>query len=283
MPPEDLEEWELLSPGEVELDGSTLGSEVLTQVLRRCAATSAKRTSESRECATSPSVRIFLSCAQVCRRWKRISDNHVAWPDLLRSEGVISVEVAELNVGLLEGATGGPAWHRGTGETEGLAESWVEMEPPMQLSPHDCKLLYCALKRPREVPAEDSAPGSLWDTVGIIPGSLAKAEELPSQFELPTMSALCAGRSIMKITLAGGIMLAAASCVTTVLPWWQRPVARWMMKSYAVEWCWLTVTGSSMWGASEASERPTVTSVAASAVGGGAAAYLGTLGFVAIM
>jgi len=109
MPPEDLEEWELLSPGEVELDGSTLGSEVLTQVLRRCAATSAKRTSESRECATSPSVRIFLSCAQVCRRWKRISDNHVAWPDLLRSEGVISVE--------------------------GLAESWVEMEPPMQLSP----------------------------------------------------------------------------------------------------------------------------------------------------
>jgi len=87
----------------------------------------------------------------------------------------------------------------------------------------------------------------------------------------------------MKITLAGGIMLAAASCVTTVLPWWQRPVARWMMKSYAVEWCWLTVTGSSMWGASEASERPTVTSVAASAVGGGAAAYLGTLGFVAIM
>ena len=134
--------------------------------------------------------------------------------------------------------------------------------------------------------------GSLWDTVQIVPGS--RADQLPQS--LSTLTALAAGNVMLKITMAGGVVLAAASCVSMSLPWWQRPVARWMMRSYAIDWCWITAGSAGVYGAAEATgvaeDRLGVpytirdsqpTTVAASVAGGAAAGYLGTLAFVTLL
>jgi len=169
------------------------------------------------------------------------------------------------------------------------------------LSNHDAKLLLLALRRQeqtqkakdREEDQEYGGGGSLWDTVQIVPGS--KADRLPPS--LSAVTALAAGNVMLKITMAGGVVLCAASCVSMSLPWWQQPVARWYMRSYAIDWCWLTAASTGMYGAAEATgatedyvpcpvtgfEEPQPTTVAASVAGGAAAGYLGTLAFITLL
>jgi hypothetical protein len=264
---------------------------------------------------------------QACRRWKRVADNHPKWPQLLKEHGLVSIEARKLTLilpqltvcsrqaafvegseakgGLIDGACGGPQWHRGgdavpevelstlrtsSGDEWEEPLEWENVGSPGQmteLTNHDAKLLLLAMQQQQRAAKEEEdgyGGGSLWDTVAILPGS--RAERLPPS--LATLSAVYAGKVMLKITMAGGVVLAAASCVSMALPWWQRPMARWLMRGYAMDLCWLTTASTGMYGASEASssEEPgatATTTVAASVVGGGCAGYLGTLAFVTLM
>jgi len=105
---------------------------------------------------------------------------------------------------------------------------------------------------------------------------------------LSALAAVSAGKSILKVTMAGGAVLAVCSATAAALPWWQQGVARWIMRSYAVDWCFLTVATTTMWGATEEAgdgpgEERNVGSIVGGAAGGGIAAYLGTLAFVALL
>jgi len=292
--------WELLDERETEIDGcSSMPDELLGLVQWHL---------EPRD---------LFKTAQACRRWKRLSDNHGGWMDLLRDYGGgVSVEIAFVDDSddIMDGSGGaGPAWHRsgealvemddlaGAGScqktndsssrpdhdgdgTPSSSSEWENIDPPSKmaaLSPHDCKLMYHALvwRHHDASESETSTSSSLWDTVAIVPGS--KAEAPPAT--LSTLSMVSAGRSVMKITVAGGCVLAGASTICSVLPWWQQPMARWVMRSYAIEWCWLTIAGSSFWSARSEKNQASTTEKVAAATGGGAAAYLGTLAFVTIL
>jgi len=180
------------------------------------------------------------------------------------------------------------------GEEE--TDAWdLSIKAPSQitsLSNHDAKLLLIAVRRHENNAKEEEEASSsywdsssLWDSVQVIPGS--KSEKLPPS--LAALSAVYAGKVMLKITLAGGVILAAAQCVSMGLPWWQRPAARWLMRSYAINYSWFSVGTSGLLGASDAaacSEQPggaTTTTMVASTVGGGVGAYLGTLAFVTLI
>lgn len=283
--------WDLLSPSETELDGCAMGDSVLSKVLEQVGAGQ------------------MCMVAQACRRWNRVADNHPKWPQLLKEHGLVSIEAAfvegsEAKGGLIDGACGGPQWHRGgdavpevelstlrtsSGDEWEEPLEWEQVAPGQmtELTNHDAKLLLLAMQQQQRAAKEEEdgyGGGSLWDTVAILPGS--RAERLPPS--LATLSAVYAGKVMLKITMAGGVVLAAASCVSMALPWWQRPMARWLMRGYAMDLCWLTTASTGMYGASEASnsEEPgatATTTVAASVVGGGCAGYLGTLAFVTLM
>merc|ERR1712100_348376 len=167
------------------------------------------------------------------------------------------------------------------GESPSSSE-WESIQAPStmsSLSHHDAKILLLAIRshennaRKEEEGASTGSfwgesQGSLWDSVQDIPWS--KADKLPPS--LATLSAVYAGKMMLKITVAGGVILAAANVVAMGLPWWQRPAARWLMRSYAINYSWFSVGTSSMYGATEAavSEEPSgqsTTTVVASTVG----------------
>ena len=57
----------------------------------------------------------------------------------------------------------------------------------------------------------------------------------------------------MKITV-GAVVVIGVACgsVSAVLPWWQQPMARWVLRRGAVQWCWLTCSGAGAWAGQEA-------------------------------
>eukprot|EP00656_Telonema_subtile_P012324 TRINITY_DN1619_c0_g1_i2.p1 TRINITY_DN1619_c0_g1~~TRINITY_DN1619_c0_g1_i2.p1 ORF type:complete len:165 (-),score=29.15 TRINITY_DN1619_c0_g1_i2:515-1009(-) len=104
---DDVDAYDMVEFSEVEGDGCVLTDKLLLLVLSHWDPQTLSRS------------------ALVCRRFRRISDSHPTWRAALEEMGA-SVEVATL-------------------EDEAPAEQASEQAPELQLSPQDCKRIYCAL------------------------------------------------------------------------------------------------------------------------------------------